>query len=187
MFWNRFIAVLMNLPILRLRMCRVFQILERFLSIFGYDHGIQYFLLHFPFARQRRLGLIMKTRLNLLKWANLEQIEKSVLFAPISDALDIAFCSQYQLNLFFYIVTITSTHILRMEVNSEAIEGLKILGDSTLVPDSAFGSISEDCFNYAVGLISDDNFKGISNIFSRTCFCLHPAVINLFPWYIAEA
>ena len=47
-----------------------------------------------------------------------------------------------------------------MEVNSEALEGLRILGDSTFVPDAAFGSLAEDSFNFATGLISSDNFQG---------------------------
>ena len=47
-----------------------------------------------------------------------------------------------------------------MEVNAEALEGLGILGDSTLIPDTAFASVAEDSFNFTIGLISDDNFKG---------------------------
>lgn len=47
-----------------------------------------------------------------------------------------------------------------MEVNSEALEGLKILGDATYVPDAAFGSLAEDSFNFATGLLPSANFEG---------------------------
>ena len=58
-----------------------------------------------------------------------------------------------------------------MEVNAEALEGLKILGDSTFIPDAAFGSLTEDCFNYATGVISDEDFKGESFDLYLNFFC----------------
>jgi len=58
-----------------------------------------------------------------------------------------------------------------MEVNAEALEGLGILGDSTLIPDTAFASVAEDSFNFTIGLISDDNFKvaGVESGLIKQC------------------
>ena len=88
-----------------------------------------------------------------------------------------------------YFILVGRSISLVMEVNSEALEGLKILGDSTLVPDSVFGSLADNCFNYAVGLIANDDFKGtivyfigppISDVFRKFAFSVFIMIFFLF-------
>ena len=47
-----------------------------------------------------------------------------------------------------------------MDLNTQALEGLQILGDSTLIPDKAFGTLIENCFDQALGLSSGPEHSG---------------------------
>ncbi len=46
-----------------------------------------------------------------------------------------------------------------MDLNISALEGLQILGDSTMIQDKAFGCIVDDSFNIALGLYSANSIQ----------------------------
>ena len=47
-----------------------------------------------------------------------------------------------------------------MDLNPSAMEGLQILGDSTVIPDKVFGCVIDDAFDTALGLYSENDIKG---------------------------
>eukprot|EP00794_Sanderia_malayensis_P003488 gene3488-3986_t len=51
-----------------------------------------------------------------------------------------------------------------MELNTSALEGLQILGDSTMIQDKAFGIIIDDSFNIALGLYSENSPQGMAGV-----------------------
>lgn len=66
-----------------------------------------------------------------------------------------------------------------MDLNPSAMEGLQILGDSTVIPDKAFGSVIDDAFDTALGLYSENDIKapGIdSTCLKQCCYGLLTAI-----------
>eukprot|EP00795_Rhopilema_esculentum_P014912 gene14912-6050_t len=47
-----------------------------------------------------------------------------------------------------------------MEISPEAMEGVKLLGDSSSVPDAIFGSVTENAFKFAAGRNCEKNTEG---------------------------
>ena len=47
-----------------------------------------------------------------------------------------------------------------MDLNRTALEGLQMAGDSTSIPDKAFGILLEGVIQTALGKDSEDNIKG---------------------------
>ncbi|XP_065053973.1 COMM domain-containing protein 3-like [Rhopilema esculentum] len=58
-----------------------------------------------------------------------------------------------------------------MEISPEAMEGVKLLGDSSSVPDAIFGSVTENAFKFAAGRNCEKNTEvpGIDAGFMKQC------------------